>query len=67
MSMLSPSVGVRETRKLQGMYRLTGEDLLRATKFADGIVASDIPLDDVIRAEGDMTVYYGLERYATAR
>ncbi|NRA31442.1 MAG: FAD-dependent oxidoreductase [Parvularculaceae bacterium] len=55
MSMLSPSVGVRETRKLQGMYRLTGEDLLRATKFADGIVACDNPVDDVMRAEGDMT------------
>jgi len=55
MSMLSPTSGVRETRKLQGMYRLTGEDLARATKFEDGIVACDNPIDDVMRAEGDMT------------
>ena len=55
MSMLSPTSGVRETRKLQGMYRLTGEDLARATKFWDGIVACDNPIDDVMRAEGDMT------------
>ena len=55
MSMLSPTVGVRETRKLQGVYRVTGQDLARATKFPDGIVACDNPIDDVMRAEGDMT------------
>lgn len=55
MAMLSPTVGVRETRKLQGMYRLTGQDLACATKFEDGIVACDNPIDDVMRAEGDMT------------
>ncbi len=55
MSMLSPTVGVRETRKLQGVYRLKGEDLSRATKFADGIVACDNPIDDVMRGDGDMT------------
>jgi len=55
MSMLSPTVGVRETRKLQGIYRLKGEDLARATKFEDGVVACDNPIDDVMRAEGEMT------------
>lgn len=55
MSMLSPTSGVRETRKLQGIYRLKGEDLARATKFPDGIVACDNPIDDVMRAQGDMT------------
>lgn len=55
MSTLSPTVGVRETRKLQGIYRLKGEDLARATKFDDGVVACDNPIDDVMRAEGEMT------------
>lgn len=55
MSMLSPTVGVRETRKLQGIYRLKGEDLAPATKFDDGVVACDNPIDDVMRAEGEMT------------
>lgn len=55
MAMLSPTVGVRETRKLQAVYRLTGADLARGTKFSDGIVACDNPVDDVMRAEGDMT------------
>jgi hypothetical protein len=61
MAMLSPTVGVRETRKLQGVYRLRGADLARATKFADGIVACDNPVDDVMRAEGEMTHHAALE------
>lgn len=61
MAMLSPTVGVRETRKLQGMYRLTGKDLASATKFEDGIVACDNPIDDVMRAEGDMTHHAALQ------
>lgn len=55
MSTLSPTVGVRETRKLQGVYRLKGEDLAKATKFADGVVACDNPVDDVMRANDNMT------------
>lgn len=61
MAMLSPTVGVRETRKLQGMYRLTGKDLASATKFEDGIVPCDNPIDDVMRAEGDMTHHAALQ------
>ncbi|MFD0981474.1 FAD-dependent oxidoreductase [Tropicimonas aquimaris] len=55
MSMLSPTSGVRETRKLQGIYRLKGEDIARATKFPDGVVACDNPIDDVMRAGAAMT------------
>ena len=61
MSMLSPTVGVRETRKLQGMYCLRGADLANATKFSDGIVACDNPVDDVMRAKGGMTHDAALE------
>ncbi len=52
---LGPTVGVRETRKLEGMYRLTGADLARCTKFPDGIVACDNPIDDVMRDSDEMT------------
>ncbi len=62
MSMLSPTVGVRETRKLQGLYRLTGSDLARGTKFADGVVACDNPVDDVMRSDGGMTHDAALEK-----
>ncbi|MEL7099887.1 MAG: FAD-dependent oxidoreductase [Pseudomonadota bacterium] len=55
MAQLSPTSGVRETRKLQGVYRLTGADLAQGRKFGDGIVACDNPVDDVMRAAGGMT------------
>ena len=55
MAHLSPTVGVRETRKLEGVYRVTGADLAAGRKFPDGIVACDNPVDDVMRAEGGMT------------
>ncbi len=55
MSMLSPTVGVRETRKLQGATRVTGADLARGTKFVDGIVSCDNPIDDVMRDSASMT------------
>ncbi|MBL6929022.1 MAG: FAD-dependent oxidoreductase [Rhodospirillales bacterium] len=55
MAYLGPTVGVRETRKLEGVYRVTGEDLARATKFHDGIVCCDNPIDDVMRASSNAT------------
>ncbi|MDA9176380.1 FAD-dependent oxidoreductase, partial [Alphaproteobacteria bacterium] len=55
MAMLSPTVGVRETRKLEGVYRVTGEDLASARRFSDGIVCCDNPVDDVMRGSSDMT------------
>ncbi|WP_235857871.1 FAD-dependent oxidoreductase [Marimonas lutisalis] len=55
MTHLGPTVGVRETRKLEGMYRVTGADLAAARKFPDGIVACDNPIDDVMRTDNSMT------------
>ncbi len=38
-------VGVRETRRIVGEYRLTADDLLGARKFEDGIARGAYPLD----------------------
>jgi len=38
-------VGVRETRRIRGDYRLTGEDVLAARKFDDVVARSSYPLD----------------------
>ena len=51
MTQLGPTVGVRETRKLEGLHRITGAELAQATKFDDGIVACDNPIDDVMRGD----------------
>lgn len=55
MTMLGPTVGVRETRRLQAMYRVTGADLAVGRRFADGIVCCDNPIDDVMRDSAAMT------------
>jgi len=55
MAQLSPAVGVRETRRLEGLIRVTGEDLARGTKYDDGIVCCDNPIDDVMRSDANMT------------
>ncbi|MDQ2089318.1 FAD-dependent oxidoreductase [Marimonas arenosa] len=55
MTHLGPTVGVRETRKLEGMVQITGADLAAATKFPDGVVACDNPIDDVMRSDNAMT------------
>ena len=53
---IGPSVGIRETRKLEGMYQVTYDDVFNAVKFEDGIVACDNPLDEVFRDEN--TTHY---------
>ena len=55
MTDLGPTVGVRETRRLEAMHRITGQEIARITKFEDGIVACDNPVDDVMRGDGAMT------------
>ena len=55
MANLGPTVGVRETRKLEAVYKVTGQDLATGTKFADGIVCCDNPIDDVMRSNANMT------------
>jgi hypothetical protein len=52
---LGPTVGVRETRRLEAMLRITGLAIAQATRFEDGIVACDNPVDDVMRGDGEMT------------
>lgn len=55
LSGLGPTVGVRETRKLEAMHRISAQELAAGTKFADGIVCCDNPIDDVMRGTADMT------------
>lgn len=52
---LGPIVGVRETRKFEGLYRITEDDITSSKKYSDGIVACDNPVDDVFRGENGMS------------
>jgi hypothetical protein len=44
--------GVRESRRISGVYQLQGEDILRGRKFADAIARATWPLELRERATG---------------
>ncbi len=46
LSWLNPSIGVRETRRVYGRYRLTRDDCLSARKFEDAVGACGAPIED---------------------
>ncbi|HEX4847966.1 MAG TPA: FAD-dependent oxidoreductase, partial [Novosphingobium sp.] len=55
LSGLGPTVGVRETRRLEAMHRIGADELAAGAKFPDGIVCCDNPIDDVMRGDSAMT------------
>jgi hypothetical protein len=49
------NIGVRETRRIKGKYKLTGEDILEAKKFDDVVARGSYPVD-VHNPEGKGTI-----------
>lgn len=49
---LSHQIGVRETRRVYGEYRLTRDDCLGATRFDDAVFLCGAPIEDHRKAEG---------------
>jgi FAD dependent oxidoreductase len=47
---ISPQVGIRETRRIQGAYALSGEDILSSARFDDAIGINAWPME--LHAEG---------------
>ncbi len=45
MTFSGPRIGVRSSRRLKGVYRITAEDLLHETIFDDAISACGYPID----------------------
>jgi hypothetical protein len=50
-------IGLRETRRVRGEHRLTGDEVLQGTKFDDGIGACAWPIEIVDPIKGRMYVY----------
>ncbi|MCL1794037.1 MAG: FAD-dependent oxidoreductase [Oscillospiraceae bacterium] len=55
--MTAPQIGVRESRKIDGEYVLTGKDLIACTKFDDSIAAGNYDID-IHNPEGSGTSHY---------
>ena len=52
-------LGIRETRRIQGAYRLDGEELLSGKRFDDGIAQGTYPVD-IHAADGGGIVFHQL-------
>lgn len=57
-------VGVRESRRILGEYRLTADDVLEARRFPDAIARSSYPID-IHNPKGEGTTTVRLPRGAT--
>ena len=55
--MTAEEIGVRESRMLDGAYRLTGKDLVDCVKFDDAIAAGNYDID-IHNPEGSGTSHY---------
>lgn len=53
-----PEIGVRESRRIDGMYTLTTDDLKACTKFDDGIAACNYDIDIHDPAGSGTSHYY---------
>ncbi|MEX2093643.1 MAG: FAD-dependent oxidoreductase [Pirellulales bacterium] len=54
---LSHQIGVRETRRVYGEYRLTREDCLEARQFEDAVLLCGAPIEDHrAAADGEMEI-----------
>jgi hypothetical protein len=42
---IAPQVGIRETRRIEGLYALTGEDILSSARFDDSIGVNAWPME----------------------
>jgi hypothetical protein len=45
LSVTAAQIGVRESRRVRGLYGLTGDDVLTCRKFADGIARAHYAID----------------------
>ena len=46
IGMSSPQIGIRESRRLYGRYRLTREDCLSEARFPDAVMVCGAPIED---------------------
>lgn len=54
---LSTQIGIRETRRVHGDYRVTREDVLGARQFADQVALCGAPIEDHHSGDGTNWVY----------
>lgn len=56
---IAPQVGIRESRRIQGVYALTGDDILNCASFKDSIGCSAWPME--MHAQGKIEWQFPLQ------
>lgn len=62
-----PSVGIRETRRIIGEYRMTKQDYYERTVFADTILRYAYPIDVHASTPGEVVYQYDSDEYINSR
>jgi hypothetical protein len=58
---IGPNIGVRESRKINGVYKLTADDLLSNTMFDDAVAMAGYPID-IHPVDGKEVTYRELKK-----
>ena len=58
VSYVAPQIGIRESRRIQGEYAVSKDDILTGAKFDDGIGAGVYPID-IHNPKGEGTIIVG--------
>ena len=45
VSVVAPLLGIRESRRIAGLYSMTGDDIVQGRRFVDGIANANYPID----------------------
>ena len=45
VSVVAPLLGIRESRRVSGLYTMTGSDIVQGRRFVDGIANANYPID----------------------
>jgi 2-polyprenyl-6-methoxyphenol hydroxylase-like FAD-dependent oxidoreductase len=57
LTSIASSLGVRERRKIDGLYEVTGDDVIQCRRFADAIALGCYPVD-IHKKKGDFAVQF---------
>jgi hypothetical protein len=63
MVQTAPFMGIRESRRVEGEYMLTGDDIVSCRRFPDAIAVASYPIDLHHAKGGDCTMVYCEDSY----
>lgn len=63
LSRVAPFLGIRETRRVSGLYELTREDIVQGRRFPDAVAVGSYPIDLHSPSEDDCRLEWSRDSY----